>query len=104
MKNVRDFGAVGDGVANDTRAIQSAIDAGGSVYFPAGTYRTGTLYLRSDGGLLLDDTATLIASTDPDDFSKRDFCEQEKGSNVGSGSHAHLIVALEVKNIFIREL
>ena len=102
MPNVRNFGAVGDGVANDTRAIQAAIDAGGTVYFPAGTYRTGTLYLRSDGGLLLDDTATLIASTDPDDFSERDFCEQEKGSNVGSGSHAHLIVALEVRNIFIR--
>ena len=102
MNNVRDFGAVGDGVANDTRAIQAAIDAGGTVYFPSGAYRTGTLYLRSDGGLLLDDTATLIASTDPDDFSKRDFCEQEKGSNVGSGSHAHLIVALEVRNVFIR--
>ena len=38
--DVRDWGAVGDGVADDTAAIQAAIDAGpGVVYFPAGTYR-----------------------------------------------------------------
>ncbi len=102
MNNVRDFGAVGDGIANDTRAIQTAIDAGGTVYIPAGTYPTGTLYLRSSGGLLLDDAATLIASTDPADFSQKDFCEQEMGSGVGDGNNAHLIVALEVHDVFVR--
>lgn len=56
--NVRDFGAVGDGVADDTAAIQAAIDAAsggpagaepsplrvavGRVYFPAGSYKTTT--------------------------------------------------------------
>lgn len=41
VKNVRDFGATGDGVSNDTAAIQSAIDAHGpaTVYFPPGKYR-----------------------------------------------------------------
>jgi hypothetical protein len=43
--SVKDFGAVGDGVADDTAAIQAAIDAvyaagGGEVWFPAGTYLT----------------------------------------------------------------
>jgi hypothetical protein len=42
--SVKDFGAVGDGVADDTAAIQAAINAmftagGGTLYFPAGNYR-----------------------------------------------------------------
>lgn len=41
--NVMDFGATGDGVTNDTVAIQAAIDSlassGGTVFFPAGEYR-----------------------------------------------------------------
>lgn len=41
--SVKDFGAVGNGIANDTVAVQAAINAvvargGGQVYFPAGTY------------------------------------------------------------------
>lgn len=40
--NVKDYGAVGNGVADDTAAIQTALNAvptnGGVVYFPAGNY------------------------------------------------------------------
>jgi hypothetical protein len=41
--NVLDFGAVGDGVANDRDAIQAAFDASDVVCFPAGTYYVGQL-------------------------------------------------------------
>jgi hypothetical protein len=36
--SVKDFGAVGDGVADDTAAIQAAIDNHGFAFVPAGTY------------------------------------------------------------------
>lgn len=36
---VLDYGAVGDGVADDTAAVQAAINTGKSVYFPSGTYK-----------------------------------------------------------------
>jgi hypothetical protein len=46
--SVKDFGAVGDGVTDDTAAIQAALDSGvGEVIFPAG----GTYLV--DGGLLV---------------------------------------------------
>lgn len=38
FNSVKLFGAVGDGVANDTVAFQAALDAGGIVYVPNGTY------------------------------------------------------------------
>jgi hypothetical protein len=42
--NVKDpaYGAVGDGVTDDTTAIQNACNVGGSVYFPAGTYKVSS--------------------------------------------------------------
>jgi len=37
--NVKDFGAIGDGSADDTVAIQAAVNSGhGSVFIPSGTY------------------------------------------------------------------
>ena len=37
--NVKDFGAVGDGVTDDTTAFMSAIMNGGVIYIPPGTYQ-----------------------------------------------------------------
>ncbi|CAM0102389.1 hypothetical protein PODOV084v1_p0045 [Vibrio phage 340E47.2] len=51
--NVKDFGAVGDGVTDDREAIQAAIDSlagGGSVFIPKGTYMLSvTPYIDNDG-------------------------------------------------------
>jgi len=45
--SVKDFGAIGDGVTDDTAAIQAAIASGSSLFFPFGTYLTGTLATTS---------------------------------------------------------
>ncbi len=53
--NVRDFGAAGDGAADDTAAMQRAIDAAAErraiVGVPAGTYCVSTLKLHPQTGL-----------------------------------------------------
>lgn len=41
--SVKDFGAIGDGVTNDTVAIQAAINSGNPIIFPAGDYASGPL-------------------------------------------------------------
>lgn len=55
LVSVKDFGAVGDGVADDTAAIQAGIDLacqyGGCVYLPAGTYKiTAALVFSMNSG------------------------------------------------------
>ena len=81
VHDVHDFGAAGDGAHLDSRPIQQAIDAcaaggGGTVHFPAGTYRCGSLHLKSRVRLHLDHGATLLGSTrkgDYDPFEEVDF-------------------------------
>jgi hypothetical protein len=56
--SVKDFGAVGDGVADDTVAIQAAIDyvegnGGGSIYLPSGVYKLNSGLTISRGGVNL---------------------------------------------------
>ncbi len=47
--SVKDFGAIGDGVTDDTTSIQAAITAGKQVHFPAGTYKlTAVVRLKRD--------------------------------------------------------
>lgn len=41
--NVKDYGAKGDGVTNDTQAIQNALDTGKKVFIPKGTYMVSNL-------------------------------------------------------------
>ena len=46
IASVKDFGAIGDGISDDTGAIQAALAAHRAVFLPAGTYRTsGTITL-----------------------------------------------------------
>jgi polygalacturonase len=70
--DVREFGATGNGTNLDTEAIQQALDAcggtGGVVKFPAGTYLSGPLTLRTKTTLQLDAGATLKATDEPKDY------------------------------------
>jgi hypothetical protein len=66
--NVLDFGAVGDGVTDDTAAIQAAIDSSpnGVINFPSGTYKLSAPILLTDAnghnfqGAITGDNATLV--------------------------------------------
>jgi len=52
--NVREFGARGDGVADDTAAIQGAINAaaaGATIYFPAGIFNVSNFVVKNRQGL-----------------------------------------------------
>lgn len=69
------YGAIADGTTLNTRAIQSAIDdissrGGGLLVFHAGRYMSGTLYLKSNVFLYLEEGATLLGSTNPADYRK----------------------------------
>jgi hypothetical protein len=64
--SVKDFGAVGDGVADDTAAIENALLASNNVYFPAGTYITTKAIRLSSGKNIYGDgqNTTNIRRTD----------------------------------------
>ena len=68
--NVRSHGAKGDGQTIDSPAINRAIEAaaaagGGTVYFPAGTYASYSIRLKSNVALYLDQGATILAASTP---------------------------------------
>jgi polygalacturonase len=68
--DIRTFGAVGDGKTVDSPAINKAIDAaaaagGGTVLFPAGTWLSFSIRLKSHVNLYLAQGATLLAADSP---------------------------------------
>lgn len=70
--DVRDFGAKGDGTTIDSPAINKAIEhaasrGGGTVWFPAGTWASYTIRLKSNITLHLDNGATILAAPAPQD-------------------------------------
>lgn len=71
--NIDDYGAARNGEELSTLAILAAINAahqagGGTVFVPAGTYRTGAILLKSNIELRLAPGAVLSFSDDPEDY------------------------------------
>lgn len=66
--NVKDYGAVGDGITLDSPAINAAIQdavahGGGQVLIPAGTYLSGSIRLKSDIDLHLSAGCRILAAS-----------------------------------------
>ena len=107
VHDVREFGAKGDGIAKDTAAIQKAVDAanaagGGTVRLGAGTFLSGSIYLKSNVDFFLDRGATLKGSPDKEDYNKADVCPQNASSKLEAASGAHLLLCIEQTNVTVR--
>lgn len=64
--SVKDFGAVGDGVTDDTAAIQAAIEYasdGGELWFPKGSYSISEIYFNKTYQTIWFDNAQLVANS-----------------------------------------
>lgn len=71
--NVKDLGAAGDGVSDDTGFIQAAVMACppmGRVLVPAGSYRITSIFLKSGIRLEIAKGAELLAETDRNRFAR----------------------------------
>lgn len=101
--SVKDFGAKGDGVTLDTKAIQSAVDKcsadGGTVLFPPGKYLTGSIELKSNVDVYISNGATILGSTNIGDYFER--LPKLQSYNDAFLKHS-LFYAEKVKNISIR--
>jgi len=100
--SVRDFGAVGDGKTLDTAAMQKALDmaanhGGGEVRVPVGRYVTGSLVMKSHTTLHLDAGASLLGSTNVEDYP----IVRARWEGIETNCHRALISADHAKDIAI---
>jgi polygalacturonase len=94
LYDVRAFGAKGDGKTVDTRAINSAVDAasavgGGTVLFPAGTYLSFSIHLKSNIALYLDQGATILAADPKEARGSYDLPEPNQWDMYQDFGHSH---------------
>ena len=106
--SVKDYGATGNGLALDTEAVQSAIDCaasegGGTVVLPKGIYLCGSIWLKSNIELHLEEGAVLKGSPSITDYCAADCCPQNE-AEVGFGDYVsggHLLLGVGVNNVTI---
>jgi hypothetical protein len=104
--DVRDFGATGDGLHKETHALQKAIDTchragGGRVLLPAGRYLSGTIFLKSNVELHLQNGAVLLGSPDAEDYNAEDIFPENIAFASENVTARHLVIAYQQENIAI---
>ena len=84
--NITDFGAVGDGITDNTEAINSAIAAapeGAAVIVPAGRFLSGTIHLKSHMTFRLEDGSEITGTGNLDGYDcyhpSRDMSRYDSG-------------------------
>lgn len=112
--NVREFGAYGDGVHDDTNAIQCAIMAcpkDSRVLVPEGVYKISSIFLKDNLTLELAKGAVLSAYTDREKFpilpGMIESYDEEKMYNLGSwegnplDTFSAIVCGINVSNVVI---
>ena len=104
--DVRNYGAVGDGKTLNTAAIQKAIDDcasknGGTVLLEDGTYMTGSIVLRSNVNLHIEQNAVLLGSPNCGDYPEKQNLKHVISENLPRTRNASMIFAEECENISI---
>ena len=100
--NIVDFGAKPDSTVMNTIAIQAAIDAcfgkgGGEVVVPAGTFYTGTIFLKSNVYLHLMPGSVLQGSYNPADYPEHPILWAKKfGTITHNGIYLEFMKAVVV--------
>lgn len=105
--DITKYGAIGDGTTLDSPAINKAIDAassagGGTVDFPAGTWLSGSIHLKSNVTLYLEPGSTILATADPQAYDEPEPNQWDKFQDFGhSHFHNSLIWGEGLENIAI---
>ncbi|HTG66275.1 MAG TPA: glycosyl hydrolase family 28 protein [Flavobacterium sp.] len=101
---ITNYGAKADGKTLNTIAIQKAIDAafknkGGCVVFPKGEFLSGSIQMKSNVSLRLEEGAVLLGSTNPKDYYKMDFPGRPDSPKKDDNSQMALLLAHKASNI-----
>ncbi len=111
--NVKNFGAVGDGVNDDTKALQAAIDLAKDyalIEISGGTFWTGPLFLKSHRTIHIQQNAILLGETDRSKYpileaqkthSNGEILELSSWEGVPAPTFASVITGILVKNVKI---
>ncbi len=105
--DITNYGAAGDGTTLNSTAINKAIDAassagGGTVYFPAGAWLSGSIHLKSNVTLYLEQGSTILAASDPQAYDEPEPNQWDKYQDFGhSHFHNSLIWGEGLENVAI---